>query len=162
MKDEGWFKVHGRIQNGIPEENRPIETAVSPRHRLPDEMQGRTRFEAKASVDISVVRALGGSPLVTDFVMARWHPELRTMEVESPNNPLFHLAIRVPLVNAENKADPEAIVEFEAKTVIGDRDPKTSSRGDPVTVRWDVTDRTMHVRWDKDSDLYLDIPLPGE
>jgi hypothetical protein len=163
MKDEGWFKVHGRIQNGVPEENRPIEAALRTRDRLPEEMCAMTPFEASAGVDLSVVRALGGSPLVTDFVMARWHAEVRTIEVESPNNPLFHLGIRLRSLDGEEderKRDGGTMEEFEAKTVLGDPGPKTPSDGDRVTVRWDVRGRRVYVRWNNHPNLHLDIPLP--
>lgn len=85
LEEQGWFQVRGRITADVPEENRPKESLC-----------GLTQFEANARVRPSVVKALKGSPLKEDHVMARWDPTTRTMEITSLNNPQFWVNLRVP------------------------------------------------------------------
>lgn len=85
LKEEGWFWVRGRISGGIPEENRPLESLC-----------GLTDLEGKLKVWPSVLKALGGSPLKEDYIVARWDPATRTIELKSPNNPSFWVNLGVP------------------------------------------------------------------
>lgn len=84
LSDDGWFEVKGRISPGAPQEN-------VPRYRGPSE------FEETCSVHPSVLKAVGGSPLIGDHIMARYSPGDRMIEVQSFNNSHFWLHIELPM-----------------------------------------------------------------
>lgn len=83
LSSEGWFMVKGRISPGAPQENVPG-------------YRGLSEFEQTCSVHPSVLKAVGGSPLIGDHIMARYSPDDRTIEVQSFNNSHFWLHIQLP------------------------------------------------------------------